>query len=863
MHFFKQLVTALCSIIFLSGMYQDTWAQNIQNPAHPQYDIIALRVAFQPDTTRFTTGDGTFSDNLWKGLTPKIDPLPHNDQYFEAHLQFLKNYIHRVSDGKTTIRTHLLPEVVQVSKQMGDYAPTGRLADSNAERAKLAALVKEAWQLAHEKSGFSTTGLDPARTMFVLFHAGAGRDIELVGTTLLKTPQDLPSLFFNEASLKQLRIEEVYFKGFKVNHTAVLPETETRLGYDSFANKPFLVELSINGLLAASFLNFLGVPDLFDTLNGKTAVGSFCVMDGEGIFAYNGLFPPEPSAWVKYYLGWTIPKTINAAYGTPQTVELLHASDASSSEILKIPLSNTEYFLVENRQRDPERNGITVHLQKPNGQIETQTFTNQDKTFSRTDQSGFSGGTVIGVDNYDWALPGGVDRAGNNRMGGILIWHIDEAVLADRMADNRVNTDENRRGIDLEEADGAQDIGVASFPCNDAGDNNILRGSYDDFWYANNPVNCVIDGTAKPIGQYLNELGPTTRPNSETNTGAKTGIHLSGFSESANVMRFVVSRSKSPTYLQQGFYQVPTSFKTTNEASYPVKANVGNTTWTLTPDLKNQTYNWHLNETAGSIFDPKTYLPEATSINGFPILAQLGAGQPLVAITTVGNKLIAFNTHGAMVAGFPINMPTSSPFQPLLIHFKDQKLGTVVVAGRDGNLYGYDLDQKGKLHEDFPLAAGGTFSHHPKANMLGISTKTTSDNGQYWQWENGRIASVWWGELFYDTQNSNTVFINSPTPPTSESLLVDAETYNWPNPVRAGNTHLRLACTEKCDAEILITDLVGLKISTMTLNNIKAHVPYEAQWTADVPNGIYLARVKVTTGQKTAYKIVRMAVIKV
>ena len=41
--------------------------------------------------------------------------------------------------------------------------------------------------------------------------------------------------------------------------------------------------------------------------------------------------------------------------------------------------------------------------------------------------------------------------------GGILIWHVDERVLARTLDYDQVNANEDRRGVDLEEGDGAQD----------------------------------------------------------------------------------------------------------------------------------------------------------------------------------------------------------------------------------------------------------------------------------------------------------------------------------------------------------------------------------------------------------------------
>ena len=61
-----------------------------------------------------------------------------------AHLAFLEDYVGRVSDGKTTLTTHLVPEVVRLSQPMGAYSPTGLDYASDAEMRKLAALVEAA-----------------------------------------------------------------------------------------------------------------------------------------------------------------------------------------------------------------------------------------------------------------------------------------------------------------------------------------------------------------------------------------------------------------------------------------------------------------------------------------------------------------------------------------------------------------------------------------------------------------------------------------------------------------------------------------------------------------------------------------------
>lgn len=505
-------------------------AGNLRNPASGTYDVVALRVEFQPDTSRFTTGTGRFDDDPYAGLVPALDPLPHDADYFQAHLDFLKHYVERVSDGIAEVRTHLIPDIIQVSQPMSAYAPTGPEADADAELAKLAELVGEAWQIADEAISFDMSGFDPERTAFVLFHAGIGRDIELIGTTLDKTPQDLPSLYFDERALDRLGVRNLTIDGIPVDHTMILPRTETRLGTDFIADEPFLLELSINGLLAASFFNYLGVPDLFDTETGESAIGPFGLMDPQGIFAYRGLFPPEPMAWTKYYLGWMDPVELHGA--GPETSTLRAASVPGSSPSARAVISDAEYFLIENRYRDPEHDGLTMTILQE-GRLIQQHVENGDPDFNSFTIDGFAGGVVVQVDNYDWALPGGLAEDDRPLNGGILVWHVDERRLRAGMPENAVNVGPQRRAVDLEEADGAQDIGFPSGPFGPRAE----LGTPFDFFFEGNPATVVTEG-GREIRLYENRFGPDTYPSSTTNGGGPSFIVLEDFSEAAPEMSF-------------------------------------------------------------------------------------------------------------------------------------------------------------------------------------------------------------------------------------------------------------------------------------------------------------------------------------
>lgn len=108
----------------------------------------------------------------------------------------------------------------------------------------------------------------------------------------------------------------------------IIPRTESRRGVDIQDNE-FVLPLSINGLLVASIASHLGLPDLFNTETGEPGIGRFGLMDGAGFFAYNGLLPPEPSAWEKTYLGWVTPFEADPNSNTP--IELPAASLTSAN----------------------------------------------------------------------------------------------------------------------------------------------------------------------------------------------------------------------------------------------------------------------------------------------------------------------------------------------------------------------------------------------------------------------------------------------------------------------------------------------------------------------------------------------------
>lgn len=520
-------------------------------------NVVAIMVEFQPDSNRLTTGTGIFGTDGMEGLPylqnadeVRVEPLPHNQNYFEAHLEFAKNYYEKSSDGQLTINYQVLPDIFRLPKRMEEYSPIGETFTNE----KIAELARDAWARVEAGDNFDATGLDPETTAFIIFHAGVGRDIELTGTNLDITPFDIPSIYLRKDNIRSL-LNEPGFNGFPVNdgnlmvtNSLIIPRTESRRGLDIQDNE-FVFPLSINGLLIASIGSHLGLPDLFNTETGDPGIGRFGLMDGAGFFAYNGLLPPEPSAWEKIYLGWETPFTINE--NTTGDIPLPAGSLNQPNSIAKYILSDSEYFLIENRHRDPDNTGITITIRRPDGTEVDQTFTNEDEDFV-FQVDGFDelleAGTFVNATNFDFSLPGGLDTGEDeddpaddrNLNGGILIWHIDEAVINATISNDLVNANPDRRGIDLEEADGAQDIGE---PIPGALNNSAAFGTVFDFWWSGNDYRVILE-SGRSISLYENRFGPGTTPNNKSNSGAPSFFEFHEFSQNLPTATFQIQPSE-------------------------------------------------------------------------------------------------------------------------------------------------------------------------------------------------------------------------------------------------------------------------------------------------------------------------------
>lgn len=476
--------------------------------------VYAIRVQFRADNNPNTTGNGRF--DLSNNYPDSVDAPPHDSAYFAHHLEFLKNYYYKSSKGKLVIVYKLLGNVRNLPLEMKDYSP-----DQSGNLTNMGRLFYAAWSSADSVVNFS--GINPSKSAFIIFHAGAGRDVDLISQGIFEGQQDIPSIYLGLNSLKSIygdTTKGYYTKeGIIIPSSCVLPEQEYRVIESTIS--PFFLELGLNGIIVASIGSNLGLPDLFDTQTGSTAIGRFGLMDGQSLFSYSGVFPPEPSAWEKQYMGWINPKVI---YSNGTYTSLAASLDDGTSSVYKVFISAKEYFLVENRNRDAKKDGETISYIN-HGVPGSIHFTKDIDGFQNGDVWKLKG-DIVNVDELDWSLPG-IKNDTADFQGGLLIWHIDENVIDAKISSNTINNDINHRGVDLEEAKGAQEIGVKiSTPFGDF----IGDGTPFDYWYNGNHF--------VPSTIYKNEFTPFTIPNSKSYSNFNSRVCLSNFSTIDSSMTF-------------------------------------------------------------------------------------------------------------------------------------------------------------------------------------------------------------------------------------------------------------------------------------------------------------------------------------
>jgi len=476
------------------------------------------------DETPGTTGNGSFLLNAVIDTCGRytIDPVPHDRSYFESQLVAVNNYYRSVSYGKfgldldqSTVFPHTDDGSYILPEKMDYYHPYNQ---TDLHDQRVTELFRDAIETAYNNDEIDFSNYDHV----VVFHAGIGQDFSL--PFLDPTPEDIPSTFIDGDMLQEYVGGVLQFGTATINQGIILPETQNHLFYQESENiflnteEPCDYQYGLTGTFALMLGFAIGLPPLWDTNSGQSGIGIFGLMD-QGSNNGRGLIPSPPDAWSRKFAGWELPLIL-----TPSIT--INLPSRSEDNLVQIPINETEYFLIENR----------TNWYQGNMYIDSTRYLIYKKTeryppfvevlFDSVAIEKDENGVVTAIPDYDLGLPA----------SGLLIWHIDENKIFSGLDNYLVNGDRANRGVDLEEADGAQDIGFPSiFLFSDPS-----AGYFGDVWFKGNPeyerANPSMEGLAPEFGTF-------TYPSTVSNEGASTFITIGDISFQADTMSFTIYSS--------------------------------------------------------------------------------------------------------------------------------------------------------------------------------------------------------------------------------------------------------------------------------------------------------------------------------
>jgi len=490
--------------------------------------VLLVRIGFETDRSgdlTSVTTDGDFQ--LAFDPDMRIEPAPHDLEFYKSHILGLNEYYYNQSGGRLFVQGKVLPESPNDCYKLSDLADFGPGESGDWTLEKLENLVVRMITVADSATtaagsiSLSDFDDDDPGSYVVFIHAGADWQSDVNRDS----PNDIPSFFVQLGEGVPLNSLDGDTGAFGLmSECSIIPETTSQDGYLG----------SIAGVLYHEFGHALGLPDVYDTETGLSAVGVWDLMDtGPNVagivglpnvpdpdpnnpddydaFVVSGLLPPSLSAWCKWYLGWLDVDSVSGveenfnlpAVQIPREEYSFYAGSSAGGtpydfavtdpQLLIGGVSPRDFFLVENRWVPygpadfPDATGVGLLQDDITGVILYLAGDNDRNT---------------GM--YDYFLPG----------GGLLVWHVDAAAIAAGWEDNTINS--SATGLRLLEADGITDVGF-----------------YDPF--AQGIFGSENDPFHSGITTFIGQEGtPSTRAGDRS----WTGLEITGISAALPTMEF-------------------------------------------------------------------------------------------------------------------------------------------------------------------------------------------------------------------------------------------------------------------------------------------------------------------------------------
>jgi M6 family metalloprotease-like protein len=535
--------------------------------------LLVMMIDFVEDNDPSTTGNGKF---LFSDSDYPIDlgKPPHNQEYFWWVMESVRHYYLAASLGFFDLEFDIYPQVeysasdtviiaYTLPQEMSYYNPPGAGTELMISRFEeyfhdVFTTVDE-----DEEVDFSQYG------HFMIIHAGSDSQHDIAGDTR----SDIPSFFIHVGDGKEVIVDD----GIVIDKACNVPATISQDGQYGLTT----------AVTAHEFGHSLGFIDLYSTLTGAPQVGWFDIMDSGGAgelivdiidgeyITIGGGLPTLPNAWHRILaweeefrshgilrdideLDWQEPIRVSPAEKKPSEF------GNNLPYFIKVPLTDKEYLLIENRQVDPDGDsGLSFKGALP--QYPHSSY----KGYRHLLYPTYPAPDPRDDPNweYDLFIPGWQKETADriyNYGGGLVIWHIDDSIIYEEgsweggefysnYASNTVNALRTRRGIKVIEADGFNDIGNY----NDG--YNILGSAYDPFYryYPRlsesgnflgwNNQGLVPGYQPKNEDEYIHiiEFNGASSPRLQTNTGEPFMFgfwDISSYSVEANVERVMSFR---------------------------------------------------------------------------------------------------------------------------------------------------------------------------------------------------------------------------------------------------------------------------------------------------------------------------------
>lgn len=476
--------------------------------------VLALRVDFLEDSAGggSTTLDGGFDLRPADSAQVAVDPPPHDKAFFDAHLQAISRYYYKQSGGTMVLDWDIYPAENDSAYHLSDTADYGPWWMSGFD----VDILDLAERLVRDSFALADTAAHPPDfrkyESFLLFHSGA----DFQGDIGRNSAFDIPS--FNIFLAEPVAVQD---STFFIDLILVVPETVSQDGFLG----------ALNGVMTHEFGHQLGFYDLYNVFNFYPQVGMFSLMDsGEQMYGrvwdpyrerevfVRGAIPGSVDPWHKLLF---FPAGVQMNWITADT-EIALPPVQLANELALVPvggqgivessgsahLSGSEYFILENRPYDINGDQLVyLEADSTTGVI----LGPRNIPTDVTDSLGIAEDT-FGEFEQDYLLPG----------EGMLVWHIDNMTLNDAFSIcyGCVNIFGDRRSVDVEEADGIEDLG------------NIYSvewvGGQYDYWF--------------PEG--YTRFGPDTDPSTTSGGGAITDIDIEVLPTSTDTLRVAIQRGR-------------------------------------------------------------------------------------------------------------------------------------------------------------------------------------------------------------------------------------------------------------------------------------------------------------------------------